>query len=81
MRADKSKDWRRASHSWRSSGAAAGIRTRVVGLEGQWTQNRNVLDQARLRPHKRTNMVLLQISVSRIEPAYILVENENVFDQ
>jgi len=26
-------------------------------------------------------MVLLQISVSRIEPAYILVENENVFDQ
>jgi hypothetical protein len=32
-------------------GAAAGIRTRVVGLEGQWTPRRNVLDQARLRPH------------------------------
>ena len=31
-------------------GAAAGIRTRVVGLEGQWTRKRNVLDQARLRP-------------------------------
>ena len=32
-------------------GAAAGIRTRVVGLEGQWTLKGNVLDQARLRPH------------------------------
>ena len=35
----------------REFGAAAGIRTRVVGLEGQWTRKRNVLDQARLRPH------------------------------
>ena len=33
-------------------GAAAGIRTRVVGLEGQWTRERYVLDQARLRPHR-----------------------------
>ena len=33
-------------------GAAAGIRTRVVGLEGQWTPTGYVLDQARLRPHR-----------------------------
>ena len=32
-------------------GAAAGIRTRVVGLEGHWTLGSYVLDQARLRPH------------------------------
>ena len=36
-------------------GAAAGIRTRVVGLEGHWTLERYVLDQARLRPHIQQN--------------------------
>jgi hypothetical protein len=37
---------------------------RVVGLEGQWTPKRNVLDQARLPPHAQQDQAIFAISVN-----------------